>query len=156
DALERAGDEVVFGPLGGDVRLARATRLTRGKLGYLDQEVAMLRGADLVYSGDQNLTRGLAYLRRARLLRTRLASVFHSIGPRGFAGGWVRGVDAALCLSERTRDVLVGGYGRSASSTTAVRWGPDLGYAGYANGGFECVVSSGKTGRDFATLREAL
>jgi glycosyltransferase involved in cell wall biosynthesis len=151
DALERGGHEVVWGPFGGDERLARLTRLTRGKLGYLDQEVALAQRGALVYSADQNLTRGLAYLRRYRLM-----SVFHSIGPPSFAGRWVRNIDVALALSRRTRDRLVDDYGRDRARTLAVRWGPDLGYGGYRDGPFEVVVSSGKSGRDFATLRAAL
>ncbi len=155
DALERVGHEVEWGPFGGDERLARLTRLTRGKLGYLDQELAMARAAGrdgLVYSGDQNLTRGLAYLRRRRLM-----SVFHSIGAPPRAGGsWVRGVDVALCLSGRTRDVLVDGYRRDPGRTPVVSWGPDLEFAGYGEGEFELVVSSGKTGRDLSLLQEAV
>lgn len=162
DALERAGHKVVWGPFGGDERLARLTRLTRGKLGYLEQEVALAGLADratLIYSGDQNLTRGLAYLRRHRLV-----SIFHSIGRPSVASAWVRGVNIALCLSRRTRDVLVHDYGRDPARTHAVRWGPDLTYPGYARVGDPAapaapdalVVSAGKTGRDWATLRAAL
>ena len=157
DALEAAGHEVVWGPFGGDPRLMRLTELTRGKLGYLDQQWALRRPGDaLVYSGDQNLTRGLAYLRRARQFRAPLMSVFHSVDASGVASGWVRGVDVALCLSQRTRDVLVHEYGREPARTHVVRWGPDLAYRGYAPGPFELVVSAGKTGRDLQTLRAAL
>jgi hypothetical protein len=159
DALERAGHDVHWGPFGGDERLARMTRLTRGKLGYLDQEHGMLALGDspdtLIYSGDQNLTRGLAYRRRWRGLEARLASVFHSVGRKTMASGWVRGVDVALCLSERTRDVLIRDYGRKPESTIAVRWGPDLSFYEPAPGG-EGVLSAGKTGRDLATLRTAV
>lgn len=154
DALERAGHEVVWGPFGGDPRLARLTRLTRGKLGYLDQELALARTAGrdaLVYSGDQSLTRGLAYLGRRRLM-----SIFHSIGRPSPAGAWVRRVELALCLSERTRAMLIQEYGREPERTVAAPWGPDLGFAGYEPGPFELVVSAGKTGRDHATLRAAL
>ena len=158
DALERAGYEVEYGPFAGSERMARLGRVARGKFGALDQEGAMRRSADadtLIYSGDQNLTRGLAYMRRAGRCSARLMSVFHSIGEPHGTSAWVRGVDVALCLSEQTRDVLIGRYRRDPDSTRAVRWGPDLSYYEPAPGG-EGVVSAGKTGRDLTTLRGAL
>jgi glycosyltransferase involved in cell wall biosynthesis len=156
DALERVGHDVEYGPFGHNARLARLTRLTRGKFGYLDEERAIARRRpDVVYSGDQNLTRGLAYKRRAGRLDACLMSVFHSIGRRSLASSWVRGVDVALCLSARTRDLLVSEYERDVERTHAVRWGPDLAYYSPRSGG-EGVISAGKTGRDVATLRAAL
>src|SRR3954468_14388234 len=150
DALAAAGHDVEWGPFGGDERLMRLTRLTRGKLGSLDQEWAM-RSAQraLIYSGDQNLTRGLAYLPGYRL-----ASIFHSIGPARGGGGWVRRLGPALCLSQRTRELLIQDYGRDPQRTVTVRWGPDLAFYEPAYGG-ERVVSAGKTGRDHAALRTA-
>jgi hypothetical protein len=154
DALAAAGHRVEWGPFGGSEPLGRLSRVTRGKLGSLAEEWALARAADsatLVYSGDQNLTRGMAWLGRWRL-----ASVFHSIEP-GRGGAWVRRVDVAFALSARTRDVLVESFGRDASATHLVSWGPDLDYRGYEGGGsFEVVVSAGKTGRDLGTLRAAL
>jgi glycosyltransferase involved in cell wall biosynthesis len=159
DRLEREGLDLEWGPFGGSEFLERATRATRLQLGHLEQEIAMARMADagtVCYSGDQNLARGLAYLRRARLLRGRVAVVFHSLGPPSRGSGWVRGVDLAVCLSRRTRRELVERYGRDPARTPALRWGPDLSFAGYESRGAEFVVSAGKTDRDLPTLLEAL
>lgn len=158
DRLERDGYDVDFGPFGDSAALARLSRAARGRLGHLDQELPIARrgGTDAVcYSGDQNLPRGLAYLRRARLLRTRIAAVFHDLRP-GRGNGWVRGIDLALCLSQRTRRELTERDGRDPERTIALPWGPDLGFAGYAPRAGECVLSAGKTDRDHATLLEAL
>src|SRR3954469_2153177 len=150
DALAAAVHDVEWGPFGGDERLVRLTRLTRGKLGSLDQEWAMRAARNaLIYSGDQNLTRGLAYLPGYRL-----ASIFHSIGPPRGASGWVRRIATALCLSRRTREVLIHASRRDPKRTATVRWGPDLAFYEPAYGG-QGVVSAGKTERDHATLRAA-
>ena len=156
DTLERLGHEVEYGPFGGNDALRALTRRTRSKLGYLDEEYGMWRRrlpGTVMYAGGPDITRGFALLRRARLWRSPLASVFHAV--QG-AGSWVRGLDLAVCLSERGRDRLVHEYGRDPGRTVALPWGPDLEFPLYRPTGDEIVVSAGRTNRDVETLVAAL
>jgi glycosyltransferase involved in cell wall biosynthesis len=156
DTLERRGHTVEYGPFAASERLAPFTRRTRSRLGYLDEELGMLRAAgrgDVLFAGGPDITRGLAWLRRARGLRTPLASVFHGVGT---VGPWVRGLDVAFCLSERGRRRLVDEHGRDPARTVALPWGPDLEFPLYRSTGDQIVVSAGRTNRDVGTLVEAL
>jgi glycosyltransferase involved in cell wall biosynthesis len=156
DTLERLGHEVEYGPFGNSPALRTLTRRTRSRLGYLDEEYGMWRRRSpdtVMYAGGPDITRGLAQLRRARLWRTRLASVFHTV--QG-AGGWARALDLAVCLSDRGRRRLIAEYGRDPARTVALPWGPDLRFQLYEPAGDEIVVSAGRANRDLATLVAAL
>jgi glycosyltransferase involved in cell wall biosynthesis len=154
DYLERAGYGVEYGFFGGYRRsLTRLSWALGGRLGDVEQQVAMLgrAGADtVIYGGEASLLRGLATLRRAGW-RPPLVAVVH-----GGGGGWIRGLDVAICLTTRVREHLTSRYGRDPALTPLATWGPDLGFAGYRSTGEEIVVSAGKTDRDVDTLLRAL
>ena len=159
DALERLGHEVEYGPFGDSPALRTLTRKTRSQLGYLDEELGMWRRRDrgaVMYAGGPDITRGLAYLRRARA-RLRLASVFHTVRPatRGDAF-WIKSIDLAVTLSHRGGRRLVEQHGRDPARTVTLPWGPDLGFPLYRPTGDELVVSAGQTNRDISTLLTAL
>lgn len=159
DTLERLGHEVEYGPFGGSPALQALTRKTRSQLGYLDEELGLWRRRErdgILYAGGPDITRGLAYLRRAGF-RLPLVSVFHTVRPvRRRDASWTRAIDLAITLSERGRRRLIDEHGRDPGRTLALPWGPDLAFPFYKPTGDEIVVSAGQTNRDVATLVTAL
>lgn len=159
DTLERRGHEVEYGPFGNSEALQALTRKTRSKLGYLDEERGMWRRRDpraVMYAGGPDITRGLAYLRRAGA-RLRLASVFHTVRPvRRGDPYWIKVLDLAVAISRRGRHRLIEEYGRDPGRTFTLPWGPDLAFPFYEPAGDEIVVSAGQTNRDIETLLAAL
>jgi glycosyltransferase involved in cell wall biosynthesis len=154
DYLERAGYGVEYGFFGGYRRsLTRLSWALGGRLGDVEQQAAMLRRTDantVIYGGEASLLRGLSTLRRAGL-KLPLVAVAH-----GGGGGWIRGLDVAICLTTKARGHLTSRYGRDPALTPLATWGPDLGFAHYSSTGEEIVVSAGKTDRDVDTLLRAL
>lgn len=161
------GFEVVDLPFSERDLAARLTRLTRRKLGDVGQQLAALRarrparGGAVVYGAAANELRGLVSLRAAGLLRTPIVGVFHSAP---LAGGGARarmlgGFDRVIALSERTRAGLIAS-GVEPQRVSVLPWGADLDFPGFAPrlpaAADAPVVSTGKTGRDMATLLRAL
>lgn len=139
-------------------------------LGSLPRQIDVVRRARsawAVYAANEADLRLLCLARRAGLFRLPLVVLFHHVpGPKSRA--WVRGVDVALHLSDLVGHALREEMGLPAERVVAVRMGPDLDFRGYAGGAARpaahgtpagavpLVVSAGKTGRDSATLFEAL
>jgi glycosyltransferase involved in cell wall biosynthesis len=155
--------DVVDLPFSSDDRLARATRLTRRKLGDVGQQLAAAssRGPGaVVYGAAAQELRSLIALRAARLFAKPIVAVFHSApwtGPsRGLA---LRGVDRAIALCEHTRRGLIES-GVAPERITVLGWGADLEFPGFAPRKPAApdapVVATGKTERDMRTLLEAL
>jgi glycosyltransferase involved in cell wall biosynthesis len=144
-------------------RWARATRLTRGKLGDVGQQAAAARWhrrRSVVYSAAAHDLRALAALRAARLFPTPIVGVFHSPPPsHALLSSSRRGFDRAVALSEHTRQAMVDS-GVPGERITVLGWGADLDFAGFAPrvpaAPDAPVVATGKTGRDMRTLLEAL
>ena len=66
----------------------------------------MARAADAgtaCYSGDSDILRGLAWLRRAGGFLRPLATILHSLPTKPAETAWTNGVDLAICLSRRTQ-----------------------------------------------------
>ena len=156
-ALEAAGYEVVYSAFGRQQStLERVSRRMRGRVGNLAQEVEALRShANVFYVADP---RSLYLLAQRRYVAPIVAIVHPTVPspehPLTYkAVGRYREV---LCHSKHVYEELLRIQGRSASNTSILPWGPDLLFPGYAtseDGGF--VVAVGKTGRDYAVLREA-
>lgn len=154
--------EVVDLPFVTDDRLARATELTRGKLGSLGQQAAAVRlrrPGGVVYGAVAQELRGLAVLRGARLFPNPIVGIFHSAPSRRMSRGFaLRGFDRVIALSESTgRDLVEGGM--PPERVSVLGWGADLDFAGFGPrvpaAHDAPVVAAGKTGRDMLTLLEA-
>jgi glycosyltransferase involved in cell wall biosynthesis len=161
EALAAAGHEVQLGAFGPPSPLLRhLTWRTRKRLGDFGQQLGIARRTTsdtVAYVGEAGIVRGLAYLRAAHAWRSPLVAVFHAVPePSAFERAWVRGVDVALCLSSRHRDILIERFGRDPATTRFVGWGPALDHPGYSGGEEHYVVSAGKTDRDVLTLTQAL
>lgn len=160
DALEASGMLVDYIPGDGAGMLRRATRLTGRRFGDLDVQLSVFRRrrtATAVYAANEGDLRLLAALRRGGLLKLPLFVLFHHL-PNPRQGVWIRGVDVALCLSNRVSQGLRR-LGMPATRIHVLHWGPDLQFAGYAPVGSRPdgpVVSAGKSGRDTAVLLAAL
>jgi glycosyltransferase involved in cell wall biosynthesis len=155
--------EVVDLPFHDGDRLARATELTRRRLGDLGQQLDAARSrrpGRVVYGAAAPELRSLAALRATRLFTTPIVGVFHS-APSSRLHRWsaLRGFDRVIALSEQTRrDIVEAGIAPGRVSVLA--WGADLDFAGFAPrapaGALAPVVATGKTGRDMRTLLAAL
>jgi glycosyltransferase involved in cell wall biosynthesis len=162
--------EVVDLPYGADDLCGHITRLTRGRLGDVGQQVAAVRrrgrgSADgrpgsIVYGAAAHELRSLAALRAAGLFPAPIVGVFHgvpSLGP--FSRPALRGFDRAIAMSQYTRQLLLAA-GMPPERITVLGWGADLAFAGFAPIAAAAsdapVVATGKTGRDMPTLVEAL
>ncbi|HEU0131828.1 MAG TPA: glycosyltransferase [Mycobacteriales bacterium] len=157
DALASAGWDVVVAPYDESGTAAAVSRRLRYRLGDLRQQAAARR-VDACYAGEPNSLAGLAALRSAKVWRTPLVTVLHTVPrrtPRTRAQ--LAGYDRIVCLSSYVRDALLAAFPLDPARVTWAPWGPDLAFAGYsapaAGGG---IVSSGKTNRDQATLLAAL
>jgi glycosyltransferase involved in cell wall biosynthesis len=155
--------DVVDLPFSSEDRLARATQLTRRKLGDLGQQLAALSANSpgaVVYGAAAQELRALVALRAARLFRAPIVGVFHSApvsrAARAFAP---RGFDRAIALCEYTRHSLLDA-GMPPERVTVLGWGADLDFPGFAPRGPAAsdapVVATGKTERDMHTLLQAL
>ncbi|HEV3321028.1 MAG TPA: hypothetical protein VG147_02415 [Solirubrobacteraceae bacterium] len=161
----RLGSEfdVVDLPFSSDDRLARATELTRRKLGNIGQEVAAARRrrpGGVIYGAAAQELRSLAVLRAARLFATPIVGVFHSApSSRMSRGRALRGFDRAIVLTQHTRRGVVEA-GMPPERITVLGWGADLDFPGFAPrvpaAADAPVVATGKTTRDLPTLLEAL
>jgi glycosyltransferase involved in cell wall biosynthesis len=155
--------EVVDLPFNTDDSLARATELTRGKLGSIGQQVAAVRlrrAQGVLYGAAAQELRSLAVLRSARLFSTPIVGIFHSAPSRRTSRGFaLRGFDRVIALSQHTGRGLVDG-GMPPERVTMLGWGADLDFSGFAPMGPAAtdapVVAAGKTGRDMPTLLEAM
>jgi glycosyltransferase involved in cell wall biosynthesis len=160
DVLEAYGADVRYVPFASRPALVSASRRARFVIGDLSQQRELWstrHEPGVCYAADQTSLKGLAMLRRLRLWSRPVAAVVHHpIRPGGSSGVAIRGVDRAVCLSSRVQEELVARFGRSASATPVLPWGPDLSYAGYRATGDDLVVSCGKSNRDIETLLAAL
>jgi glycosyltransferase involved in cell wall biosynthesis len=155
--------EVVDLPFRTGGTLARATELTRAKLGNIGQQVAAVRWGQpgsVVYGAAASELRSLAGLRAARLVATPIVGVFHWAPTNRIARGWpLRGFDRVIVLSQHTRRSMVQA-GVAPERITVLGWGADLDFAGFAPRGPAAadapVVATGKTQRDMRTLLAAL
>jgi hypothetical protein len=155
--------DVVDLPFSADDALAHATRLTRGKLGNIGQQLAaarLRRTGSVVYGVAAQELRSLAILRGARLFSTPVVGIFHTAPSRRMSRGFaLRGFDRVIALSRHTQQGLVDG-GMLPERVSVLGWGADLAFAGFAPRGPAAadapVVAAGKTGRDMGTLLEAL
>ncbi|HKH78832.1 MAG TPA: glycosyltransferase [Solirubrobacteraceae bacterium] len=155
--------EVVDLPFHTDDRLARATELTRRRLGDIGQQFDAARSrrpGSVVYAAAAPELRSLAVLRAARVFATPIVGVFHS-APSSRLHRWSapRGFDRVIALSEHTRRAIVD-CGVPPERVSVLGWGADLDFAGFAPrepaGAHAPVVATGKTGRDMRTLLAAL
>jgi glycosyltransferase involved in cell wall biosynthesis len=160
DALGEEGFDVVFVAIEGNDWLAPVTRRLAWRIGDVDQELFVLRRAQrrsVAYAADQVSLRGLSLLRAAHLFPAPIVTVIHHpIAPTRANRVFVRGIDFALCLSRRVQRQLIDDFGRRATTTRVVPWGPDLSAPFYSATGQRFVVSSGKTERDVDTLLSAV
>lgn len=155
--------EVVDLPFRTDGALARATELTRAKLGNIGQQIAaarMGRSGSIVYGAAASELRSLASLRAARLVATPIVGVFHWAPTSRLSRGWpLRGFDRVIVLSQHVRRSMVQA-GVPPERITVLGWGADLDFAGFAPRGPAAadapVVATGKTQRDMRTLIAAL
>jgi hypothetical protein len=155
--------EVADLPFRTDGALARATELTRRKLGNIDQQVAAARGCrpgSVIYGAAASELRSLAVLRAARLVATPIVGVFHWAPTSRMSRGWpLRGFDRVIVLAQHTRRSMVQA-GVPPERITVLGWGADLDFAGFAPREPAApdapVVATGKTERDMRTLIAAL
>ena len=155
DALADAGYDVVVAPFRETGALAALSRRLRYRLGDLGQEARALRG--VTYSGEPNSLAGVAYLRAARVRRSSMVTVLHTV-PRRTArtAALLRGYDAIVCLSSYVRSALLDRFPLDPARVRWAAWGPALDFPGYVPVAGDAVVSSGKTNRDQATLLAAM
>jgi glycosyltransferase involved in cell wall biosynthesis len=155
--------EVVDLPFRTDGVLARATELTRGKLGNIGQQIAAARWhrpGSVIYAAAASELRSLAVLRAARPVGAPIVGVFHWAPTSRIARGWpLRGFDRVIVLAQHTRRSMVQA-GVAPERITVLGWGADLDFAGFAPRGPAAadapVVATGKTERDMRTLVAAL
>jgi glycosyltransferase involved in cell wall biosynthesis len=132
------------------------------QLGELDQQWLAWRlarrGSAVVLSANHTTVRGLAVLRRARLLRVPVVGVVHGAPTRDsrLARLSILGLDAVITQSEHTARALRD-LGVPAERITVVPWGPDVSFAPFREAPpGDPVVSLGKSNRDPETLVRAL
>jgi glycosyltransferase involved in cell wall biosynthesis len=154
--------EVVDLPYSSDDLAAAVSRRAGGRLGDVGQQLAAMRmrAGSIVYGATARDLRGLAALRAAGLFSAPIVGVFQPFPTRGWLAGRVlRGFDRAIAMSRFTREQLLAA-GMPAERIALLGWGADLSFAGFAPAGPAApdarVVATGKTGRDLATLLDAL
>jgi hypothetical protein len=157
-ALERIGHQVLYLAPGSTQMLLHANRLSRQRLGDIDQQIQALRApADLIFSGADGATVGLGLLRRGRLLRRSLVGVWHSPPFGRLSQQAALGYDLTFALSRVCCNRLIK-LGRPRASTLTLKWGPDVNHPVYktTNAHEVLIVSADKSDRDIATLNAAL
>jgi hypothetical protein len=159
DALRAAGHEVTILPRCERALLRRLSRAARFQLGDLAKESTVPRlvreqEIDLVVCAEMGSMRAFGLLRGWHLLRTPLVGLLHPGPPSSTPARWsVQGFDRVLCLSEEIRRRVP--TARRHTPPGRIRWGPDLGFAGYRAGPGTHIVSNGRTHRDNALLARA-
>jgi glycosyltransferase involved in cell wall biosynthesis len=139
--------------------LDRASSLTRGILGHIDQEAHALRRMarlDALYCADQIGLAGLALARGLLADAKFISVVHHPLGHRARRAAAARH-DALVCLSPAIRAELERDLPRPRPRIVHLPWGPDLAAPLYRGRGEDNgVVSAGKSNRDLPTLTAAL
>jgi glycosyltransferase involved in cell wall biosynthesis len=141
-------------------RIGTTLRLTK----YLDQQIrVLLRGPshDLVLSGCYGNTHLLGTLRSLRLYGKPLAMiVHHPIRKSRLNAAVLGGHDRIFFLSRRVLESVESEFALERSRLELLDWGPDLAFYRESAARGEttspsCIVSAGKTDRDYDTLIEA-
>ena len=142
----------------------------RGMFGDLDQQLQLLlrRDYEAIYSGAQDVTNILAYLRAFGLFKKPIVSIIHhplymvskpkrSLNiVKHLRRFYVRGTDRLVCLNQHTKAFLRCNLGVSDAQSPVIHWGPDLSFYNVSNQFDSVIVSVGKTFRDYDTFCKAL
>jgi len=142
----------------------------RGILGDLDQQLQLLlhRDYDAIYSGAEDVTNLLAYLRSIGIFNKPIISLIHH--PlymvnksrrnlniiRYLRKFFVRGTDRLVCLSQHAKQFLKHNLGISDAQSPVIHWGPDLSFYNVSNEFNHIIVSAGRTFRDYDTFCHSL
>lgn len=143
----------------------------RGLCGDLNQQLQLLHRSDYdaVYSGAEDVTNILAYLRALKIFRKPIISVvhhpLHMVSSKRRKYGvvnlfrrlYVAGTDRMICLNQVSSEYLKNVLNVKKSKRPVVQWGPDTSfYRNFSNFVGDTVVSVGFTFRDYTTFAKAM